>query len=157
MPRRKYKRIEQNRVDPKYNDPIIASTITNVLRRGKKSLAESLMYEALDLVQKKSGGRDPQEVFAQAIRNVSPTIMVKSRRVGGATYQVPIEVRQDRRLATAIRWLLQYSRDRKGKSFPERFSDEIVEAADNKGGAVKKKLDTHKMAEANKAFSHYRF
>ena len=157
MPRRKYHKIEQSRFDPKYNDPVVANTINNLLRRGKKSTAERVMYDALELVQKKSGGRDPIEVYALAIRNVSPAVMVKSRRVGGATYQVPIEVRQDRRLATAIRWLLMYSRERKGKSFAERFSDEIVEASENRGGAVKKKIDTHKMAEANKAFSHYRF
>lgn len=158
MPRRKYKRIDQkNSTDPKYNDPVIASTISSVMKMGKKSTAEKVVYTTLDLVQKKSGGKDPREVFALAMRNVAPTVMVKSRRVGGATYQVPIEVRQDRRVAMAIRWLLQYSRERKGKSFAERFSDEIVEAADNRGGAVKKKVDTHKMAEANKAFSHYRF
>ena len=143
-------------MDSKFNDPVIGLTISNILKRGKKSLAENLMYQALDLVEKKTGKPGP-EVFQAAVRNVTPAVMVKSRRVGGATYQVPMELQHDKGRTMAIRWLLQYARDRKGSSFPERFSEEIIDAAENRGGAIKKKSDTHKMAEANKAFSHYRF
>lgn len=156
MPRRKYKRIERSSADPKFNDPVIGMTINCILRKGKKSKAEALMYDAMDTIASKTG-KDPVEVFNRAIKNIAPAVQVKSRRVGGATYQVPIEIRADRRNTLAIRWLLQYSRERKGSDFATRLSDEIMDAADNKGGAIKKKMDTHKMAEANKAFSHYRF
>ena len=156
MPRRKYKKAMPDWVDPKYNDPLIGQTINNILKRGKKSLAERLMYDALDIVGQKTG-RDPQEVYANAIRNISPGVQVKSRRVGGATYQVPMEIPRERSRTLAIRWLLSYARERKGSSFSHLLAEEIMDAADNKGGAVKKKTDTHKMAEANKAFSHYRF
>jgi small subunit ribosomal protein S7 len=156
MPRRKYKKVERYTADAKYNDPLVGQTINNILRKGKKSIAERIMYGALDTVAQKSG-KDPVETYQRAIKNISPAVQVKSRRVGGATYQVPIEIQQNRRTTLAIRWLLQYARERKGADFATRLSDEILDAADNKGGAVKKKLDTHKMAEANKAFSHYRF
>jgi len=131
-------------------------TINCILERGKKSTAEKLMYTALDLVAEKTG-QDPVEVYHKALKNIAPSVQVKSRRVGGATYQVPIEIKQDRRNTLAIRWLLQYATERKGSSFARRLCDEILDALDNKGGAIKKKIDTHKMAEANKAFSHYRF
>jgi len=156
MPRRKYKKPKRSSVDPKYNDPVLGLTINVILKRGKKSLAERLMYDALDLVEKKTGKPGP-EVFQSAIKNITPSVMVKSRRVGGATYQVPVELQHDKGRNLAINWLLQYARDRKGASFPERLSEEIIDAAENRGGAIKKKSDTHKMAEANKAFSHYRF
>lgn len=156
MPRRKYKTIVRDIADAKYNDPVIGQTINNILRKGKKSVAERLMYDALDLIEKKTG-KEPTEIFQRAVKNLAPAVQVKSRRVGGATYQVPIEIRQDRRNTLAIRWLLQYARARKGADFATRLSDEIMDAAENKGAAIKKKMDTHKMAEANKAFSHYRF
>ena len=156
MPRRKYSKPKRTTVDPKFGDPIIGLTINMILKRGKKSLAESLMYDALDLIEKKTGKPGP-DVFTNAIKNITPGVMVKSRRVGGATYQVPMELQLDKGRNMAIRWLLQYARERKGASFPERLSEEIIDAAENRGGAIKKKSDTHKMAEANKAFSHYRF
>ena len=156
MPRRKYKRIERRVSDPVYNDPIIGATINRILKRGKKSIAERMMFDALEIVGKKTG-KPPRDVFAMAIKNISPAVQVKSRRVGGATYQVPIEIHSDRQQALAISWLLDFARGRKGASFSTRLAEEIIDASENRGGAIKKKLDTHKMAEANKAFSHYRF
>jgi small subunit ribosomal protein S7 len=143
-------------VDPVYNDPVIGATINKILQRGKKSTAERLMFDALDIVEKRTG-KPPRDVFVQAVKNVAPAVQVKSRRVGGATYQVPLEIAPDRRQALAIQWLLDFARARTGASFSVRFAEEIIDASENKGGAIKKKLDTHKMAEANKAFSHYRF
>ncbi len=148
--------MERKAFDPVYNDPVIGATISRILKRGKKSTAENLMYEALDIVGKKTG-KPPREVFVSAIKNISPSVQVKSRRVGGATYQVPIEIHSDRQQAMAISWLLEFARGRKGSSFSVRLAEEIIDASENRGGAIKKKLDTHKMAEANKAFSHYRF
>jgi small subunit ribosomal protein S7 len=156
MPRRKYKRVERITADPLYNDHVIGSTINRILKRGKKSKAESMMYEALEIVGKKTG-KPPRDVFVAAIKNISPSVQVKSRRVGGATYQVPIEIHSDRQQAMAISWLLDFARSRSGSSFATRLAEEIIDASENRGGAIKKKLDTHKMAEANKAFSHYRF
>lgn len=156
MPRRKYKKAPKNWADPKYNDPLVGQTINNILKRGKKSVAERVVYDAMDIIGQKTG-KDPREVYHTAIKNISPSVQVKSRRVGGATYQVPIEVPRERSRTLAIRWLLDFARARKGSSFSSRLSEEIMDAADNKGGAIKKKTDTHKMAEANKAFSHYRF
>ena len=156
MPRRKYKRVERVSADPLYNDHVIGSTINRILKRGKKSKAESMMYEALEIVGKKTG-KPPRDVFASAIKNISPAVQVKSRRVGGATYQVPIEIHADRQQALAISWLLDFARGRSGSNFAARLAEEIIDASENRGGAIKKKLDTHKMAEANKAFSHYRF
>ena len=156
MPRRKYKKVQTNWADPKYNDPLVGQTINNILKRGKKSIAERVVYDAMDIIGTKTG-KDPREVYHTAIKNISPSVQVKSRRVGGATYQVPIEVPRERSRTLAIRWLLDFARARKGSSFSSRLSEEIMDAADNKGGAIKKKTDTHKMAEANKAFSHYRF
>jgi small subunit ribosomal protein S7 len=156
MPRRKYKKVQTNWADPKYNDLLVGQTINNILKRGKKSVAERVVYDAMDIIAEKTG-KDPREVYHTAIKNISPSVQVKSRRVGGATYQVPIEVPRERSRTLAIRWLLDFARARKGSSFASRLSEEIMDAADNKGGAIKKKTDTHKMAEANKAFSHYRF
>jgi len=156
MPRRKYKKLKRVVVDPKYNDPVIGATINGILRRGKKSVAEKIMYNALSQVATRSG-KDEREVFAQAIKNITPGVKVKSRRVGGATYQVPIEIRQAQGLSIAIRWLVAFSKERRGMSMEKKLAEEILEAAEGKGGAVKKKQDTHKMAEANRAFSHYRF
>lgn len=156
MPRRKYKRREKVVEDPKYNDPVIGMTINAVLRKGKKSTAESIVYGAFDYIQEKTG-KDPVPVFQQAIKNIRPTVKVKSRRVGGATYQVPIEVDSDTGLGIALRWLISYSQERKGMSMRRKLAEEIMDAADSKGSAVKKRQDTHKMADANRAFSHYRF
>ncbi len=156
MPRRKYKKVKRTVEDPKYNDVLIGATINYVLKKGKKSVAENLIYNTLDIIEKRTG-KPGKEVFELAINNVKPQVQVKSRRVGGATYQVPIEIAEDRRQMMGIGWLLDFARNRTGSSFPERLAEEVIEAAENRGGAVKKKIDTHKMAEANKAFSHYRF
>ncbi|MFH1537634.1 MAG: 30S ribosomal protein S7 [bacterium] len=156
MPRRKYKKEKKNVEDPKYGDRVVGMTINAILRRGKKSVAERIVYGAFDEIEKKTG-KDPTQVFSQAIRNIKPTVMVKSRRVGGATYQVPIEVDSERGLAIAIRWLVSFSKERKGMSMERRLCEELIEASEGRGGAVKKRQDTHKMADANRAFSHYRF
>ena len=156
MPRRKYKKIEREVVDPRYDDPVIGATISCIMRRGKKSLAEGIIFRALDLVKERSG-KDEREVFNQAIKNIMPAVKVKSRRVGGATYQVPIEVKSGQGRSLAIRWLIAFAMERKGMGMDRKLAEEILEAAEGKGGAVKKRQDTHKMAEANRAFSHYRF
>jgi len=142
--------------DPKYTSQDIAKFINVIMTRGKKSVAEAIVYGALDQIKKRSS-KDPLEVFTQAVNNVKPMVEVKSRRVGGANYQVPVEVRPSRRTALAMRWLVDASRKRGEKSMTQRLASELMEAADNRGGAVKKKEDVHRMAEANKAFSHYRF
>ena len=156
MPRRKYKKARRIVSDPVYNDPVVGETINSILKKGKKSTAEKVFYEALEIVGNKTG-KDPLEVFQAAIKNLSPSVQVKSRRVGGATYQVPIEIQNERRRFLAINWLLKYARDKSGASFPQRLAEEIIDASESRGAAFKKKVDTHKMAEANKAFSHYRF
>ncbi|HBO84536.1 MAG: 30S ribosomal protein S7 [Deltaproteobacteria bacterium GWC2_42_11] len=142
--------------DPKYNDKLITKFINGIMREGKKSLAESILYKSLDRIKEKIKD-DPLKVFKKAIDNTRPVIEVRSRRVGGATYQVPVEVRADRRLALAIRWLTSYAAMRGEKSIVDKLAGEIMDAASNKGGAVKKREDVHKMAEANKAFAHYRW
>ena len=142
--------------DPKYGDRTLAKFINMVMSRGKKAVAEKIVYGALDEVEEK--GRGPAiDVFKQALENVEPKVEVKSRRVGGATYQVPVEVRQSRRMALAMRWLVEAARKRNEKSMGQRLANEMLEAYDNRGTAVKKREDTHKMAEANRAFSHYRW
>jgi len=142
--------------DPKYNDVLIQRFINSVMWDGKKSLARRLVYRALDLSEKRVK-EDPMKVFRKAIDNVKPELEVKARRVGGATYQVPVEVRLDRKMSLAIRWLLRYARERSEKTMIEKLAGEIIDAYNNRGGAVKKREDTHKMAEANKAFAHYRW
>ncbi|MEC8147904.1 MAG: 30S ribosomal protein S7 [Pseudomonadota bacterium] len=142
--------------DPKYGDKVIAKFINIVMTAGKKSVAERIVYGALQIVSEK-GHESELEAFKEALSNVEPKVEVKSRRVGGATYQVPVEVRPDRRLALAMRWLVDASRKRSEKSMGERLAGELLEAFDNRGNAVKKREDTHKMAEANRAFSHYRW
>jgi len=142
--------------DPKYKDRNIAKFMNIIMRGGKKAVAEGIVYGAFDVIQ----GRykeDPVEVFKKALDSTKPKLEVKSRRVGGATYQVPVEVRPERRMALAMRWLTQYSRERGEKTMVERLAAELVEASQGRGGAVKKKDDTHRMAEANRAFSHYRW
>ncbi|MFO7624884.1 MAG: 30S ribosomal protein S7 [Anaerolineales bacterium] len=141
--------------DVRYNSVTLQSFINRILKDGKKSVAATLIYDAMDLIGEKSG-RDPYEVFDQAIKNVMPVMEVKPRRVGGATYQVPMEVPSNRRFALAARWILQATKSRSGKSFSEKLAAELMDAANNTGSAIRKREETHKMAEANRAFSHYR-
>ena len=143
--------------DPKYNSKVLSRFINKVMLQGKKSVAERICYEALTIVEAKSG-RDPMDIFTQALGNAMPLVEVRPRRVGGATYQVPMEVRPDRRQAMAMRWLIQYARARgDGRSMQEKLAAELMDASNNLGATVKKREDTHKMAEANKAFAHYRW
>jgi small subunit ribosomal protein S7 len=142
--------------DPRYNSKILARFINKIMLAGKKSLAERITYRALDIVQDKMG-RDAMDVFNQALGNAMPLVEVRPRRVGGATYQVPMEVRPDRRQAMAMRWLITYARTRPGHSMEEKLAAELMDAANNVGATIKKREDTHKMAEANKAFAHYRW
>src|SRR5690606_10011602 len=156
MPRRRV--VEKRKIlpDPKFNDRLLAKFINKVMRDGKKSVAERIVYGAFDIVQAKTG-EDPLRVFKKALDNVKPVLEVKSRRVGGATYQVPVEVRPERRVALGMRWIITYAQARGEKTMVEKLAGEILDAAANRGGAVKKREDTHKMAEANKAFAHYRW
>lgn len=142
--------------DPKYSDLVIAKFINMVMNCGKKSIAEKIVYGAMDEMAKKGKGA-PLDVFKQALGNVEPRVEVKSRRVGGATYQVPVEVRPNRRMALAMRWLVDAARKRGEKSMDRRLAGELLDAFENRGSAVKKREDTHKMAEANRAFAHYRW
>jgi small subunit ribosomal protein S7 len=142
--------------DPIYNDKIVTKLINNIMLDGKKGVAQKITYEAFDIIREKTG-KDPLEVFEQALNNIMPVLEVKARRVGGATYQVPIEVRAERRQALGLRWLTNYSRARSERTMSARLAGEIMDAVNNTGNAVKKKDDTHKMAEANKAFAHYRW
>ncbi|BAN68165.1 30S ribosomal protein S7 [endosymbiont of unidentified scaly snail isolate Monju] len=156
MPRRRVVAKREVLPDPKFGSQVLAKFINMVMVDGKKSVAERIMYGALDMVAEKRDG-DPMELLEQALDNVRPMVEVKSRRVGGATYQVPVEVRPVRRNALAMRWLIEAARKRSEKSMAARLAGELMDAADQKGAAVKKKEDTHRMAEANKAFSHYRW
>lgn len=142
--------------DPIYNSKLFTKLVNQVMWDGKKSLAEGICYGAFDIVEKRTG-KDAMEVFEEAMKNITPIVEVKARRVGGANYQVPVEVRPDRRQTLAVRWLVGYSRKRGEKTMAERLAGEIVDAYNSTGGSVKKKEDTHKMAEANKAFAHYRW
>jgi small subunit ribosomal protein S7 len=143
--------------DPKYGDRTLAKFINMVMSRGKKAVAEKIVYGALGEVEQRGKGGNAIDIFKQALENVEPKVEVKSRRVGGATYQVPVEVRPNRRSALAMRWLVDAARKRNEKSMGQRLANEMLEAFDNRGTAVKKREDTHKMAEANRAFSHYRW
>ncbi|MDD5475659.1 MAG: 30S ribosomal protein S7 [Syntrophales bacterium] len=156
MPRRRDVAKRKLLPDPKYNNLLVTRFINNLLKRGKKSVAESILYDAFDVVEDKMK-ESPLAVFERALENVKPVLEVKSRRVGGATYQVPTEVRADRRVALAIRWIIGNAKSRAGKSMEEKLAAELIDAAGNRGASVKKREDTHKMAEANKAFAHYRF
>jgi small subunit ribosomal protein S7 len=156
MPRRRVAAKREILPDPKFGNVTLAKFMNHVMVCGKKSLAERIVYGALDVVQERVK-RDPVNVFEEALANIAPMVEVKSRRVGGATYQVPVEVRVSRQQALAMRWLVDYARARGEKSMPQRLAGEIVDAAQGRGAAVKKREDTHRMAEANKAFSHYRF
>jgi small subunit ribosomal protein S7 len=142
--------------DPKFNDIVVSKFMNSVMYEGKKSVAEQIVYGAFDIVEGKMKS-SPLDVFKSALENVAPAIEVRSRRVGGATYQVPVEVRPERRQALAIRWLITAARGRNDKTMVERLSAELMDAANNRGNAVKKREDTHRMAEANRAFSHYRW
>jgi small subunit ribosomal protein S7 len=142
--------------DPKFGDLVVSKFMNNLMYDGKKSAAESIVYGALDKIQVKAK-QDPLQVFHDALNNVAPAIEVRSRRVGGATYQVPVEVRTERRQALAIRWIITAARGRNENTMVDRLSGELLDAANNRGTAVKKREDTHKMAEANRAFSHYRW
>jgi small subunit ribosomal protein S7 len=142
--------------DPKYGDVVITKFMNAVMREGKKSVAERIVYDALDRMESRAK-QDPLQLFRQALENVMPAVEVRSRRVGGATYQVPVEVRAERRQALAIRWIIAAARARNEHTMIERLSGELLDAANNRGAAVKKREDTHRMAEANRAFSHYRW
>ena len=142
--------------DPKYKDLVLSKFMNLIMLQGKKSAAERIVYGALDIITDKAK-RDPVEVFHEALENVAPSVEVRSRRVGGATYQVPMEVRSDRAQALAFRWIIQNARSRSENTMVERLSGELLDASNNRGGAVKKREDTHRMAEANRAFSHYRW
>jgi small subunit ribosomal protein S7 len=141
--------------DPRYNSVQLQSFINRVMRNGKRSTATSLVYGAFDMIEGK-GNRNALDIFEQALKNVSPVVEVKPRRVGGATYQIPMEVPPYRRFALATRWILQSARSRSGKSFSEKLAGELLDAANNTGNSIRKREETHKMAEANRAFSHYR-
>ncbi|MCX6353303.1 MAG: 30S ribosomal protein S7 [Candidatus Aureabacteria bacterium] len=144
-------------VDSKFNSPLVARFITGLMSDGKKSIAERIFYSSLDLIGKQVQDTPPIKVLEKAVERVKPYLEVKSRRVGGATYQVPVEVRPERQVALAIRWIVGYSRARKGKPMQERLAAELLEAYKGEGASIKKREDTHKMAEANKAFAHYRW
>lgn len=156
MPRRRVVAKREILPDPKFHNVTLAKFMNHVMISGKKSVAERIVYGAMDIVKEKID-RNPVEVFEEALENVAPLVEVKSRRVGGATYQVPVEVRPSRRTALAMRWLVEYARNRGEKSMAQRLAGELIDASQSKGSAVKKREDVHRMAEANKAFSHFRY
>ena len=156
MPRKGYIAKREVLPDPMYNNIVVTKLINNIMLDGKKGVAQSIVYGAFEIIAEKTG-KDAVEVFTQAMENIMPVLEVKARRVGGATYQVPIEVRPDRRQTLGLRWLTLYARQRNERTMRERLAGEILDAVNNMGSAVKKKDDTHKMAEANRAFSHYRW
>jgi small subunit ribosomal protein S7 len=156
MPRRRVIAKREILPDPLYNSQLVTKFVNSVMERGKKSMAEGILYGALNRVAEKTQD-DPMKTFKKAIENVKPALEVKSRRVGGSTYQVPVEVRPNRRTSLAIRWIIDYASQRGEKTMREKLAAELLDAANLRGGAVKKKDDTHKMAEANKAFAHYRW
>ena len=156
MPRRGFIAKRDVLADPMYNSKIVTKLINNVMLDGKKTVAQKIVYDAFDIIKEKEQ-KDPLEVFEAALNNVMPVLEVKARRVGGATYQVPLEIRPERRQTLGLRWIVQYARNRHEKTMAEKLAAEIIDAIAGNGGAFKKKEDTHKMAEANKAFAHYRF
>lgn len=156
MPRRKLVKRKEVNPDPKYSSPLVTKFINNLMSKGKKSTAERIFYSSLDLIEKRTGQAGIQ-VFKLALNNVKPVLEVRPRRVGGATYQVPMEVRTERKTALAIRWLIGFARSRSEHTMEEKLAAELIAASKNEGGAIKKKEDTHRMAEANKAFAHYRW
>ncbi len=156
MPRRREVPKREVLPDVRYRSRAVAKFVNNLMRTGKKSLAQRIMYEAMDIIRNRSG-EDPLRVFEKALDNVRPMIEVKSRRVGGSTYQVPVDIRPERRQALAMRWIIGFARSRGEKTMAERLANELMDAAQGRGSSVKKKEDTHRMAEANKAFAHYRW
>jgi len=156
MPRRREVPRREVGADALYNSTLVSKFINSVMERGKKSVAENIVYRALDRMRERTQ-EDPLKAFKKAVDNVKPSLEVKSRRVGGSNYQVPVEVRPERRTSLSIRWLIAFARTRPEKTMIEKLAAELVDAANNRGGAVKKKEDTHRMAEANKAFAHYRW
>jgi small subunit ribosomal protein S7 len=152
------KRAEKRRIlpDPRYNDVVVARFVNNLMEGGKKSTSRRLLYNALELIGTRTQ-QDPLEVFRKALNNVSPAVEVRSRRVGGSTYQVPMEVRPERRYALGIRWIIKYATDRREKSMQEKLASELIAASNGEGGSVKKREDVHRMADANKAFAHFRW
>ena len=142
--------------DPVYGDLVVAKFVNNLMKDGKKSVAEKIFYDSLNLISKKENTDAPLDIFKKALKNAAPVVEVKSKRIGGATYQVPIDIPENRRVALAMRWIISFARSRKGNSMVNRLSTELVSASKNEGSTIKKKEDTHKMAEANKAFSHFR-
>jgi len=156
MPRRRVAEKREILPDPKYNSKVVSKFISVIMESGKKSIAERICYGAFDIIKTKTGN-DPLKVFKAAIENVKPVVEVKPRRVGGATYQVPVEIRPQRRMALAFRWIRNYARGRAEKTMRERLAGELLDAFNNTGASIKKKEDVHKMAEANKAFAHYRW
>ena len=156
MPRRGFIPKRDVLPDPLYNDVVVTRLINNIMLDGKKGVAQKIVYGAFDIVKEKTG-KNPEEVFVEAMDNIMPVLEIKARRVGGATYQVPMEVRPERRQTLGLRWLTAYSRARSERTMSERLANEIIDATNNLGSSVKKREDTHKMAEANKAFAHYRW
>ena len=156
MPRRGFVPKREVLADPIYGSQLVTKLINSIMLDGKKGVAQKVVYGAFDIVKEKSG-RDPLEVFIEAMDNIMPSLEVKARRVGGATYQVPMEVRPERRQTLGLRWITKYSRVRSERTMAERLAGEIMDAVNNLGGSVKKREDTHKMADANKAFAHYRY
>ncbi|MGB7622705.1 MAG: 30S ribosomal protein S7 [Terriglobia bacterium] len=156
MPRRRI--VARREVDPDaiFNSTLVAKFVNSLMSEGKKTVAEGIFYGAMDLIKKKAND-DPLKIFKKAVENVKPVLEVKTRRVGGANYQVPVEVNRNRQQSLSIRWLINYARERNEKSMRERLANELLDASNNRGGAMKKKDDTHRMAEANKAFAHYRW
>ena len=157
MPRRRVAAKREVLPDPKYHDRMVTKFVNNLMYGGKKSTAEAILYGAFDIVEDRTKGENPVDLFKQAVDNVRPAVEVKSRRVGGSTYQVPVEVRPDRQTALAMRWVISASRARGERTMRERLANELLDAANNRGAAVKKKDDTHRMADANKAFAHFRW
>jgi small subunit ribosomal protein S7 len=156
MPRRRVAEKREVLPDPKYNSKVVSKFMSAIMQDGKKATAEGICYGAFDVIKEKTGN-DPLKIFKTALENVKPLVEVKPRRVGGATYQVPVEIRPQRRMALASRWLISYARGRNEKTMRERLAGELLDAFNNTGSSIKKKEDTHKMAEANKAFAHYRW
>ncbi len=156
MPRRREVPKRPTLPDPRFGDPLVTKFMNCLMSDGKKSTAEKIVYGSFEVIHERTR-EDPVAVFRKAIDNVKPMVEVKSRRVGGSTYQVPVEVRPERRTALSIRWLISFARNRSGRSMREKLANELIEASHNRGGAVKKKDDVHRMAEANRAFSHYRW
>ena len=156
MPRKGYIAKREVLADPMYNSKIVTKLINNVMLDGKKTVAQSIVYDAFDIIKEKTG-RDPLEVFEESLNNVMPVLEVKARRVGGATYQIPLEIRPERRQTLGLRWLVVYARARHEKTMAEKLAAEILDAIEGNGGAYRKKEEMHKMAEANKAFAHYKW